>query len=158
MRVKWSNYLSTVAIRAVCGFVIGLAVSVPVIFFAGERRGRAKRSLLVDWIQAGNYQALILWFGAWGLNSAVETAKYAIHANGKPVGQRGAITRRVQPPSARKSGCCHLFSRISRRSRFAPTAVFRVIAVATIPRWQRPWYKGVLDSNEDKHKEDRRAS
>ena len=104
MHVKWSNYLSTVVIRAVWGFIIGLAVSVPIIFFGGSLRHhyRARRSPLVDWIQQGNYRNLILWFGAWGLGGAV-------------------------------------------------------IAVATIPRWQKPWYKGVLDSDEDKHEGDHRA-
>jgi hypothetical protein len=73
MHVKWSDYLSTVIIRAISGTVIGLGVSVPVLFFGGSPRfhfGRA-RSPLVDWIQDRNYRALAIWFGAWTLGGAL---------------------------------------------------------------------------------------
>ena len=73
MPIKWSDYLSTVIIRAISGFVIGLIVSVPVIFFGGSPRfhfGRA-RSPLVDWIQDKNYWALAIWFAAWAVGGAV---------------------------------------------------------------------------------------
>jgi len=96
MHIKWSDYLSTAIMRAVFGAIIGIVISVPLIFFGGSmgRHYGGKRSLLVGWIQDGNYRALLFWFGAWGIGGAI-------------------------------------------------------IAVVTIPRWQTPWYKGVLDDEDD---------
>jgi len=70
---------------------------VPLIFFGGSishRPNVSRRSPLVDWIQEGNYRALCLWFGIWGIGGAI-------------------------------------------------------VAIVTIPRWQTPWYKGVLDDEDD---------
>ena len=62
MKSKWPDFLFTVAVRFVSGAVVGVLVSLPVIFFAGSRgRGRQK-SLLVELTQAGNHRLIIGWF------------------------------------------------------------------------------------------------
>lgn len=104
MHIKWSDYITTVVIRAISGSFIGMVVSVPAIFFGGRLRFHhgGRKSLLVEWIDQGNYRALAFWFGAWAI--------------------AGAVT-----------------------------------AVATIPTWQRPWYKGVLDSDEDQRRNEEKT-
>ena len=67
MKGKWPDLLFTLAVRFVVGAIISILVSIPVTFFAGSRGPGRRRSLLVEWVQAGHYGVLVLWFGAWGL-------------------------------------------------------------------------------------------
>jgi hypothetical protein len=64
---KWPDFLFTVAVRFICGALIGALVSLPVIFFAGRGTRSRRTSLLVEWLNAEKHTALILWFGAWAL-------------------------------------------------------------------------------------------
>jgi hypothetical protein len=74
LKSKWPDFLFTVAVRFVSGAVVGVLVSLPVIFFAGSRgRGRQK-SLLVELTQAGNHRLIIGWFVVWGVLGGVIAA------------------------------------------------------------------------------------
>jgi hypothetical protein len=65
MKSRWPDFLFTIAVRSLCGMVVGLLISVPLIFF-GKRK-----SPLVELIQAHRYEVLIGWFALWGLGGAI---------------------------------------------------------------------------------------
>lgn len=74
MKGKWSDFLVTLAVRFLLGAIAGLLLSIPVTFFAGARGPGRRRSLLVEWVQAEQYQWLALWFCAWGLGGGLLAA------------------------------------------------------------------------------------
>ncbi len=60
---RWLDYLFTLAVRFTGGGILGIIVSLPVLFFAGTKTRLRKTSLLVEWLNAGKHMELILWFG-----------------------------------------------------------------------------------------------
>lgn len=98
MHVKWSDYLTTVLVRAIAGFIGGVLVGLLLAFFGtfmlSTHPHVRRESPLVETTNRGQYWVLIIWFIITG-------------------------------------------------------AIGALIAVLTIPRCETPWYKSILDEEDD---------
>ena len=101
MKIKWSDFLFSVAVRFFCGFLLGILLSLAFGLLGRARHvsGRKSKSFILEHLDSGDYQSVILWVLAWGVSCGI-------------------------------------------------------LCTFSIPRWQTPWYKGVLKDEKNKRDDD----
>jgi len=101
MKNKWPDFLFSVAVRFFFGCLLGILLSLAFGLLGRPHHmsGRKSRSFILDHLDSGDYQSVILWILVWGVSCGI-------------------------------------------------------LCTFSIPRWQTPWYKGVLNDEKKKGDDD----